>query len=139
MTPTSPQRYLKRNPDASREWSEKRKLRYDPRVTMLGQLLRKSSLDELPQLFNIIRGDMSCVGPRPIVEEELRHYGASAQTYLRARPGLTGMWQINGRSLVDYPQRVLLDCQYVQHWSIWKDIIILIRTIFVVLKFEEAA
>jgi exopolysaccharide production protein ExoY len=132
------QEHLHQNPDAAQEWMETQKLKYDPRVTTVGQLLRKSSLDELPQLFNILRGDMSCVGPRPIVEEELRHYGVAAETYIRARPGLTGMWQINGRSLVDYSQRVSLDCQYVQHWSIWKDITILMRTMFVVLKFEEA-
>jgi exopolysaccharide production protein ExoY len=131
--------YLTTNPDAAREWEEFRKLRNDPRVTVLGQMLRKSSLDELPQLFNILRGDMSCVGPRPIVKEELCRYGSHVGEYLRARPGLTGLWQVSGRSRTDYAQRVSLDSQYVRNWSAWLDLVILFRTAIAVMRFDRAS
>ena len=114
--------------EAAREWEEKRKLTRDPRITLLGTMLRKSSLDELPQLFNILRGDMSCVGPRPIVTDELKRYGDKVGEYLRTRPGLTGLWQVTGRSSTDYDIRVSLDSQYVQNWSLWADFVILVRT-----------
>ena len=131
--------YLAANPDAAREWSEKRKLRHDPRMTWIGGALRKSSIDELPQLINILRGDMSSVGPRPIVAEELPRYGIGAREYLRARPGLTGLWQVSGRSTVSYGLRIHLDCQYVQNWSLGADLMILIRTIFAVSRFRDAS
>lgn len=133
------QAYLQANPEAAVEWEQTHKIRNDPRVTFLGRMLRKSSLDELPQLFNIIRGDMSCVGPRPIVTDELRRYGDHVGDYLRTRPGLTGLWQVTGRSSTDYANRVALDSQYVRQWSIWLDIVILIRTIFAVMRFDRAA
>jgi len=131
--------YLEANPDLSMEWEETHKIRNDPRVTLLGWMLRKSSLDELPQLFNIIRGDMSCVGPRPIVKDELNRYGDHLGEYLRTRPGLTGLWQVSGRSSMDYASRVALDSQYVRNWSVWLDVVILFRTIFAVMRFDRAS
>jgi exopolysaccharide production protein ExoY len=131
--------YLARNPEAAMEWEENRKLKRDPRITFLGLMLRKSSLDELPQLFNILRGDMSCVGPRPIVADELQRYGVCAGEYLRTRPGLTGLWQVTGRSSSDYSTRVALDSQYVRNWSIWADMVILLRTTFAVIRFDQAS
>jgi exopolysaccharide production protein ExoY len=131
--------YLEANPDIRTEWEKTHKIRNDPRVTFLGRMLRKSSLDELPQLYNIIRGDMSCVGPRPIVKEELLRYGDHVGEYLRTRPGLTGLWQVSGRSSMDYANRVALDSQYVRNWSVWFDIAILFRTVFAVMRFDRAS
>ena len=132
-------RHLATNPEAAREWHETRKLLNDPRVSCLGRVLRKSSLDELPQLFNVLRGDMSLIGPRPIVPEELRCYGRHAHVYFRARPGLTGMWQTSGRNRVSYPARVVRDRYYVHHWSLWLDLVLLIKTIPAVMKFDQTA
>jgi exopolysaccharide production protein ExoY len=131
--------HLANDPKAAEEWHRTRKLRRDPRVTVLGHLLRKSSLDELPQLINVLRGDMSCVGPRPIVVEELQQYGANSEDYFKARPGLTGVWQVSGRSNVNYPRRVALDCAYIRNWSIWGDIIILAKTVLVLTNFDETS
>lgn len=131
--------HLGASPEAAVEWEETYKLRDDPRVTFLGHVLRKSSLDELPQLFNIIRGDMSCVGPRPIVKDELKRYGDHIGEYLQTRPGLTGLWQVTKRSSSDYPTRVALDSQYVRNWSPWLDIVILSRTVFAILRFDRAS
>lgn len=133
------QQHLENDPEAAREWRETRKLKNDPRVTPLGKLLRKSSIDELPQLFNVLRGDMSCVGPRPIVTAELERYGPHVYDYLCVRPGLTGIWQVSGRSRLSYRHRVALDSLYVRRWSMWLDIALLLRTIPAVLAFEEAA
>jgi exopolysaccharide production protein ExoY len=108
-------------------------------VTSLGQLLRKSSLDELPQLINVIRGEMSCVGPRPVVANELDHYGAGKAEYLKARPGMTGLWQVSGRSTLSYEQRVALDCHYIRNWSLWSDLRILWKTIPAMMRVQEAA
>ncbi|MGH6762246.1 MAG: sugar transferase [Phyllobacterium sp.] len=132
-------RHLTGNPEAAREWQENRKLKRDPRITLLGQILRKSSLDELPQLFNILRGEMSCVGPRPVVADEVERYGVHASDYLRTRPGLTGLWQVTGRSSSEYSRRVELDAHYVRNWSVGFDLIILFRTVFAVLKFDDAS
>jgi exopolysaccharide production protein ExoY len=132
-------RHLASAPHVAQEWLETRKLKNDPRVTPVGRLLRKSSLDELPQLINILRGEMSCVGPRPIVTGELQRYGAHAAEYLRTRPGLTGIWQVSGRNTLDYADRVALDCHYVQNWSLWTDLAIIGKTVFAVMKFDEAA
>lgn len=132
-------RYLSNNQDAEREWSETQKLRHDPRVTALGRVIRKSSLDELPQLINVLRGEMSCVGPRPVTTNELDRYGAKASLYLSTRPGITGLWQVSGRTSVDYDRRVALDASYVHSWSIWLDLRILLRTTQVVLKFNDCA
>ncbi len=131
--------YLASNPQAAKEWRETRKLRNDPRITLLGHLLRKTSIDELPQLINVLRGDMSCVGPRPIVADELAHYGENASEYLHARPGLTGAWQVSGRTSLRYAERVALDVEYVRGWSIWKDLRILVKTIPAVMHFDNAS
>jgi len=132
-------RHLAGNPAAAEEWRSTQKLRRDPRVTPLGQALRKSSLDELPQLINVLRGDMSCVGPRPIVREELERYGPYAGAYLCTRPGLTGAWQVSGRSNLSYEARVALDYGYVHGWSVWRDVVIIVRTIPAVLSHDDAA
>jgi exopolysaccharide production protein ExoY len=131
--------YLASNPEAAKEWEQNWKLKNDPRITFLGHILRKSSLDELPQLINVLRGEMSCVGPRPVVPDELQRYGACAADYLQTRPGLTGLWQVTGRDAVDYASRVSIDSRYVRNWSIWADVVILGRTIFAVMKFDQAS
>ena len=127
-------RCLAEDPAARAEWAATRKLRDDPRVTALGRLLRQTSLDELPQLLNIIRGDMSVVGPRPVVDAELERYGRSASAYLSVRPGLTGLWQVSGRSDTSYYQRVTLDRHYAKHRSMAMDLAIIARTVPVVLS-----
>ena len=121
--------HLRDNPAARAEWESTRKLKDDPRVTRVGNVLRKLSLDELPQLFNILRGEMSVVGPRPVVSDELEKYGASVHSYLCARPGLTGLWQISGRNDVSYARRVQFDHFYVENWSLAFDLLIIIRTL----------
>lgn len=131
--------HLHDNPDARREWEETRKLRNDPRVTFVGAMLRKSSMDELPQLFNVFKGEMSCVGPRPVVADELERYGSAASLYLKMRPGMTGLWQTSGRSCVDYERRVAFDVDYGQNWSLKRDVHILARTVVVITNFKEAA
>lgn len=124
------ERYLKANPDEQRIWQTQRKLMSDPRVTRIGAVLRKLSLDEFPQLLNVLRGEMSLVGPRPVVQAELDdHYGRAARAYLSARPGLTGLWQISGRSDTTYEQRIRLDCDYVRNWSLLRDLRIILLTI----------
>jgi exopolysaccharide production protein ExoY len=133
------ERHLAENPEAEREWRNTMKLRSDPRVNMLGRVLRKSSIDEIPQLVNVLRGEMSCVGPRPIIAEELPRYDTHLPEYLQARPGMTGVWQISGRNTLDYAQRVALDCEYIRNWSIWRDLVILGKTIFVLAKFHESS
>jgi lipopolysaccharide/colanic/teichoic acid biosynthesis glycosyltransferase len=122
-------RMLEADPEARREWREHRKLRDDPRILgRLGQFLRRSSLDELPQIFNVLRGDMSLVGPRPVTDAELRHYGRDVGWYLAARPGITGAWQISGRSDMSYAERVQLDVDYVKRADALLDLWILLRT-----------
>lgn len=127
---------LTRDPSALQEWQTSQKLTTDPRITNIGHFLRISSLDELPQLLNVLRGDMSLVGPRPITISETVHYGPHMEQYLLARPGITGLWQVSGRSDVDYKRRVLLDVDYVTNWSMLRDFHILLRTGFVVLSRE---
>ncbi len=117
------------DPAAAAEWEATQKLRCDPRVTRIGRFLRRSSLDELPQLFNVLRGEMSLVGPRPIVQAEVARYGADIEFYHETKPGLTGMWQVSGRSDTSYAQRVRLDVWYVRNWTLWHDIAILLQTI----------
>lgn len=126
-------------PEAAEEWRRTRKLANDPRITFVGHLLRSSSLDELPQLVNVLRGDMSCVGPRPIVQDELALYGAAAADYLKARPGMTGAWQVSGRSSLSYAERVAIDSHYVQTWSLWTDLLILMRTIPALLRTHQTS
>ncbi len=120
--------YLARHPDAHVEWNQTHKLRRDPRITALGAFLRRYSLDELPQLWNVLMGQMSLVGPRPIVAAEVAKYGDSFDCYCRVKPGLTGLWQVSGRSELSYDARVALDCDYVKHWSLTKDLVILLKT-----------
>ncbi|MGI3900115.1 MAG: sugar transferase [Janthinobacterium lividum] len=126
--------HLANDPVAREEWASSQKLKNDPRVTPLGRVLRKSSLDELPQLFNVLRGEMSLVGPRPIVPAEAVHYGVHIEKYHAVRPGLTGAWQVSGRSDVSYHQRVSLDCNYVETRNFRGDIGIMLMTIPAVLK-----
>jgi lipopolysaccharide/colanic/teichoic acid biosynthesis glycosyltransferase len=121
------------DPELCKQWAEDHKLERDPRVTRLGQFLRNSSLDELPQLFNVLNGDMSLVGPRPIVEAELARYGRFAAFYLSVKPGLTGLWQVTGRNHTSYRRRVATDVAYVRSKSIMLDCRILLATIPAVL------
>lgn len=122
------QDYLAKNPEARKEWEESFKLTNDPRVTKLGGFLRKTSLDELPQLWNVIKGDMSLVGPRPIVRKEIERYGEYFREYSMVLPGITGMWQASGRSDTTYEERVAMDTWYVRNWSVWLDIMYLAKT-----------
>jgi len=115
-------------------WDAERKLRNDPRITRFGAFLRTKSLDELPQLWNIIRGDMSIVGPRPIVPEELEKYGRDMMYYVEAKPGLTGAWQVSGRNETTYEERIALDVDYTSNWTFWRDVKIIFKTVGVVLS-----
>lgn len=124
---------LENDPVAKAEWERDFKLKNDPRITKSGAFLRKTSLDELPQIFNVLKGEMSLVGPRPVIEEELERYGEYVNDYLMVKPGITGMWQVSGRSDIDYKERVLLDSWYVRNWSVWIDIVMLVKTLKVVL------
>lgn len=124
--------------DARKEWDATFKLKNDPRITKIGGFLRRTSLDELPQLFNVLKGEMSLVGPRPIITAELERYNEEVDYYLLSKPGMTGLWQVSGRSDVDYETRVYLDAWYVKNWSMWNDIAILFKTIAVVLKKDGA-
>ena len=128
------QKMLHSNPEILREWRENHKLRDDPRITKFGEFLRKSSLDELPQLWNVMKGDMSLIGPRPVVEDELERYGNKAKFYMSVKPGMTGLWQIMGRNNVTYSRRVSLDTLYVRKQGILLDAWILFRTLVVVIK-----
>jgi len=123
---------LGRDHTARAEWEKNRKLANDPRITRVGQFLRRSSLDELPQLINVLRGEMSLVGPRPIVVSELALYGDQLESYLSARPGITGIWQVSGRSDCSYDERVKLDVHYVNNWKVSTDLFILFNTVTVV-------
>jgi exopolysaccharide production protein ExoY len=131
--------HLAENPQAAREWDDTHKLQHDPRITGLGRALRRSSLDELPQLFSVLLGHMSCVGPRPVVDAEMANYGPYWAEYTRARPGVTGAWQVSGRNRLTYSQRVAIDRHYVRTWSLWRDLQILVRTIPAVLRTGETA
>jgi exopolysaccharide production protein ExoY len=131
--------HLANEAQAAAEWRLTQKLMKDPRVTRLGRVLRKTSIDELPQLINVLRGEMSCVGPRPILPEELKRYGRYLESYLSTRPGLTGMWQVSGRGKVSYEERVALDHRYVSDWSLLLDLKILMKTIVVLARIDETA
>jgi len=125
--------HLERFPQVQREWQENQKLSDDPRVTRLGAFLRRTSLDELPQLINILTGQMSLVGPRPIVPDEIHRYGENFSHCFSVSPGLTGLWQVSGRSDCGYENRIALDRRYASNWSVWLDVEIIIRTIPAVL------
>jgi len=122
-------RLLASDPAAAAEWQATQKLTHDPRITRIGAFLRRSSLDELPQLFNVLRGEMSLVGPRPIVPAEIPRYGNDIEYYYEAKPGITGLWQVSGRNDISYGTRTRLDVWYVRHWSVWHDVAILFKTI----------
>lgn len=126
------QKLLAEDPEARAAWERDFKLKRDPRVTRFGDFMRRTSIDELPQLVNVIKGEMSLVGPRPIVTAEAARYGNAFRDYLGCRPGLTGLWQVSGRNDIDYDSRVRLDSAYAREWSLARDIAILVRTIGVV-------
>jgi Undecaprenyl-phosphate galactose phosphotransferase WbaP len=130
--------YLANNPEARAEWRQTHKLRNDPRVTKVGIFLRRFSLDEMPQFWNVLTGTMSLVGPRPIVAAEVEKYGEHFAEYCKVKPGLTGLWQVSGRSEVTYEERVQLDCRYVREWSLSNDVKILSRTTFSVVNQDGA-
>ena len=126
--------FLASNPDARAEWNKDFKLKNDPRVTRIGSFLRKTSLDELPQLFNVLKGDMSLVGPRPVVADELSRYGALTQKYMSARPGMTGLWQVSGRNDTTYRERISLDCYYIENWRAHTDMLLMFKTLAVIFQ-----
>ena len=130
--------YLSNHPQIEKEWENTHKLKDDPRVTRVGKFLRRFSLDELPQIWNVINGDMSLVGPRPFLEEEKHHYQKGLSLYRRVRPGITGLWQVYGRAELSFSERVRYDEYYIRNWSIWLDIYILGRTVWTVLRSEGA-
>ena len=128
------EKILETDENARLEWEKDFKLKNDPRITPVGRWLRERSLDELPQLWNVLKGEMSLVGPRPIVKEELPYYQDDVDYYLMAKPGMTGLWQVSGRNNVSYDTRVYFDSWYVKNWSLWNDIVILLKTVNVVLN-----
>lgn len=130
--------YLQKHPELQTEWEADHKLKHDPRITRVGEILRKYSLDELPQIWNVFRGEMSLVGPRPIVDDECRKYAESFEFYKQVKPGITGLWQVSGRNNLSYEERVHLDEYYVRNWSLWLDIYILAKTFWVVISREGA-
>jgi lipopolysaccharide/colanic/teichoic acid biosynthesis glycosyltransferase len=132
------ERLLRDDPRARAEWQKDQKLSDDPRITAIGRFLRRSSLDELPQLFNVLRGEMSLVGPRPITVDELARYRMVRWHYLSVRPGITGLWQVSGRNNTTYDERVALDREYVEKRSLWLDLLILVKTFRVVIGKEGA-
>ncbi|MFM2484500.1 undecaprenyl-phosphate galactose phosphotransferase WbaP [Celerinatantimonas yamalensis] len=129
---------LANDPQAQAEWDKDFKLKNDPRITSIGQFIRKTSLDELPQLWNVFKGEMSLVGPRPIVEEELKRYHDDVEYYLMVKPGMTGLWQVSGRNDTSYANRIYFDSWYVKNWSLWYDIAILFKTAKVVIAKDGA-
>lgn len=132
------ERYLAENADERENWEVCCKLKHDPRVTQFGRFLRRTSLDELPQIFNVLCGDMSLVGPRPILEREIERYGDLIADYHLVRPGITGLWQISGRANTTFEERVQMDSWYIRNWSIWLDFVYLLKTVQVVFKKEGA-
>ena len=132
------EQYLAKHPKARSEWNRSHKLRNDPRITPIGSFLRRYSIDELPQLWNVLSGQMSLVGPRPIVAAEVEKYGECFECYCQVKPGLTGLWQVSGRSKLSYDARVALDCTYVRGWSLLRDFVILLKTFVAVLNRDGA-
>lgn len=130
--------YLEEHAELKEEWTKTQKLKNDPRITRVGKFLRKTSLDELPQLLNVCRGEMSLVGPRPCIPEQAQYYDWVWELYIRARPGITGQWQISGRNSLSFKERTTLDAYYIRNWSVWLDLYILARTVLVVLSRDGA-
>lgn len=131
-------KYLAENEEMRKEFKETQKLQNDPRITKLGKFLRKTSLDELPQMINILKGNMSFIGPRPVIDGEIDKYENNKEKFLSVKPGLTGYWQVNGRSTTTYEERMKLELYYVEHQSLWLDIKIFFKTFITVLKKEGA-
>ncbi len=131
--------HLAENPAAEREWRDTQKLTDDPRVTTIGRFIRKTSIDELPQLWNVLMGQMSVIGPRPITRTELDRYGKDRRYYLLVRPGITGLWQVSGRNSTTYERRIAIDRTYLENWSYSQDVMILWKTVPAVLKSEGAS
>jgi Undecaprenyl-phosphate galactose phosphotransferase WbaP len=132
------QKLLERSPDLRKEWETNHKLKNDPRITAVGKFLRRTSFDEFPQLINILKGEMSLAGPRPVVDAEVEKYGRNFDYIFSVKPGLTGLWQVSGRSDTDYSERVAFDTYYLQSWSVWLDLWVLLKTIGVVFKGKGA-
>jgi Undecaprenyl-phosphate galactose phosphotransferase WbaP len=132
------QKLLNQSPELREEWEANHKLKNDPRITSIGKFLRRTSFDEFPQLINILKGEMSLVGPRPVVEAEIVKYDRNFDYIFSVKPGLTGLWQVSGRSDTDYTERVALDTYYLQSWSVWLDLWVLLKTIGVVLRGKGA-
>lgn len=130
--------YLEANPIEKAHWQATQKLQSDPRITRVGRFIRKTSIDELPQFWNVIKGEMSVVGPRPILENQIGMYGSSFNLYKQVRPGMTGLWQVSGRNHLSFQERVKLDKYVIQNWSVWLDLHILGRTFGVLLSREGA-
>jgi Undecaprenyl-phosphate galactose phosphotransferase WbaP len=130
--------HFEQHPEDLPQWQATQKLKNDPRVTRIGKIIRKASIDELPQLWNVLIGEMSLVGPRPMFENQVPLYGGAFASYKRVRLGITGLWQISGRNHLTFSQRASLDCYTIQNWSVWMDIYILARTISVVLTANGA-
>jgi lipopolysaccharide/colanic/teichoic acid biosynthesis glycosyltransferase len=128
------EQHLRDNPEAAAEWARDHKLTNDPRITRIGRFLRRTSLDELPQIWNVAKGEMTFVGPRPIVYDEMVRYGAYQAAYLAMKPGVTGLWQVNGRNYVTYDERVQMDVDYFERMSFWLDLSLIARTVLTVVK-----
>jgi undecaprenyl-phosphate galactose phosphotransferase len=136
--PSRLEKHLNSSAEAKSEWEKYLKIANDPRVTLLGKFLRRTSLDELPQLGNVIKGDMSLVGPRPYLPYEVENMEKKVGIITRVKPGITGLWQVSGRSQLAFDERLQLDEYYVKNWSIWTDLVILVKTIKVFIKAEGA-
>jgi Undecaprenyl-phosphate galactose phosphotransferase WbaP len=132
------EKHLASSPEMRKEWAECQKLRNDPRITRAGRILRRTSLDEIPQLWNVIKGEMSMVGPRPIIDLEVAKYQAAYFVYVKTTPGLTGLWQVSGRNSTTYAERVAYDTYYARNWSVWMDIYLLAKTVSTVLRGDGA-
>ena len=132
------ERLLSANPDLRKEWAMDQKLKDDQRITKIGKVIRALSLDELPQIFNVLKGEMSFVGPRPIIEEEISKYGDKFEYYKKVRPGITGLWQINGRNDVSYEKRVSFDTNYSKNLNLKLDLFILAKTVPIALSKKGA-
>jgi Undecaprenyl-phosphate galactose phosphotransferase WbaP len=130
--------YLAANPEEAAHWRAKQKLTVDPRLTRIGRLIRKTSIDELPQFWNVLVGEMSIVGPRPVLANQISMYGPSFELYKQVRPGITGLWQVSGRNHLTFSERVRLDKYVIQNWSVWLDLYILARTARVLVSADGA-
>jgi exopolysaccharide production protein ExoY len=130
--------FLDSDPEAKQRWDRYQKIDNDPRITRFGRLIRRTSLDEFPQFWNVLKGDMSLVGPRPCMRQQQALYGRFWRAYCAVKPGITGLWQVSGRNRLTYRERVALDVNYVADLSVWSDIRILIKTIFVVIRASDA-